>query len=462
MAITPEEQLQRIDQEIQNRIQKEKQKAQQQAQQQAGEGMKQIGNLMRSKEIVAPIEQRIDQKIAERGILDPSKDVEKMIKGGRNITSGFKEGKLGPIIKGTGQAIAGGFGIAAEPFERAGSAVSNVALATQRDVINPKFLFNEFITGLTGTKRGKPRDVIQTELSKFHGIEGRGAEMFSATAGFAAEILVPYVAIGKTLQTFGKLSKFTDKGITRAGESLVKAIEAGKSAMGANLTKAYEPFVKLAGRSDEALFRALNKLPKSVLDDVVEATGKNLEDIIINPTVGVLREAKGAVGKFRPGIFEQQAVGADIKKEGEIIKKAYSLLKKNIQDIFSQNKLGAAGNRVLKADDAFDKVSSAGKFIQGQVVDKTLRLPTKAGQVAKGIKTAGDTTTRTAMNILKRAGREAKRNIIISIKELNSYNRIVAIGTAVRRGAQVVQNAAVIGLLLKTPVGKSILRGTRD
>ena len=43
-------------------------------------------------------------------------------------------------------------------------------------------------------------------------------------------------------------------------------------------------------------------------------------------------------------------------------------------------------------------------------------------------------------------------------RELEKYNNLVRVGTLARRGLQVTQNAAVIGLLLKTSAGKSILR----
>jgi len=435
MALTPQEQkqLSEINQELQGRAQ-----AKQQAQQQEVLGV--IQGIVKSSKIIKPVEQRIDEDIAKRGKIQTQENIER-VKG-----------------KGFGSKVLGVLGLAAEPFVRGESAIANVGLAAQRGVINPRFLAQEAKAGLTGVKQGQFGDIAKAGLAST-GQEGALANATAATVGFVATMLSPIAAVSRVVKTFGKLSKFTDKGIRIAGKNLVSASDDAVEILGKELNQVYAPLNTMKGKTDDALFDAVSKLPKTVIDDIVEQTGKSIEDIVLEPTIGNLREVKRIVGEFRPSAFGKEAVGADVLKEGKNINKAYGTLKNSIQDVLAQNKMGKEGKRLLAADDAFSEIMSASKFVKKQVVDKTLRKATKAGSTATGIQKAGDLTTRESLNILKSAGGSARRNIVSAVQHLERYNNIVKAGTALRRGAQVAQNAAVIGLLLKTPVGKTILRG---
>src|SRR3990167_3328550 len=435
MALTESEKLElnNLDQELKSR------EPVASPQENVDDGMQQIMKLIGSKKIIKSVEQKIDMDISDLGILETGKNIEKVKSGG------------------IGSKVIGCLSLAAEPFQRAESAIANVGLAAQRGVINPKFLSNEFMSGARGVKQGQYGDIAKAGLSSL-GIEGVGANIASATIGFVASMLSPIAAVSRVTRTFGKLSKFTDKGIKIAGQKLVNASDDAVKIIGKELDNVYAPFNNVKGKTNNALFESLSKLPKSVVDDITEQTGKSIEDIVLEPTVGNLREVKSIVGSFRPSQFRREAVGADILKEGRIINKAYSNLKDGIQEILKDNGLSSAGKKILQADDAFSEVISASKFVKSNIVDKTLRLPTKSGKIARGITTPGDITTRQSLNTLKGAGGSARKNIVIAVRELEKYNNIVKVGTAAKRGLQVVQNAAVIGLLLKTPVGKSILR----
>ena len=61
--------------------------------------------------------------------------------------------------------------------------------------------------------------------------------------------------------------------------------------------------------------------------------------------------------------------------------------------------------------------------IKKAIVDPVLRMATKAGKVAEGLKAEGDVTTRTALNIIKKSGWEANKAINKSVRMLEIYNR---------------------------------------
>ena len=84
--------------------------------------------------------------------------------------------------------------------------------------------------------------------------------------------------------------------------------------------------------------------------------------------------------------------------------------------------MGKKAAEVLsKTDDAFHSVSNASDYIQKSIVDSTLKMATKGGNMAKKLALEGDVSGRAAMNILKKSG--ARKEIIKAVDSLAAFNR---------------------------------------
>lgn len=346
-------------------------------------------------------QKEVKQTIKERGAFDP---IGKMKKGGFVNT------------------LVGGLQLAGSPVTLGESALSNPVIAMQQGQFNPIELAKEFGAGITGKKQGQIGDI---------GYQAGLPQNVSSGIGLAATIAAP-MRLASTLGKLRGVSKFTDKGIRVAGEKLVQGADDAVAYVGKNLDKAYQAVNDIKVNPDE-LLDAVTKAPKqlvqTITDELQERLGKSftsLEDYMQNATISSLREIKKILGKYRPSIFGKEERGLAENIDAEKINKAYSSVKNLIDKTIKSNGMEKQAKALSAADTAFTKTQRAAEVIRKETVDATLRESTKAGKVAKGLKVEGDITTRTAINRLRRSGKESNKSIQTALDKLEFFNALEA------------------------------------
>jgi len=363
-----------------------------------------------------------------------SKAVSKMFSstdsvGGRTktISSNIEErGAFDPIGKmregGFVNKLVGGLQLAGSPVTLAESALSNPILAMQRGQFNPLELAKEAKLGITGQKQGQLGDI---------GYQAGLSQPVASGIGLAATMVAP-MKLASTLGQLRGVAKFTDKGIRVAGESLVKGADSAIKHVGENLTKAYQSVNDIAVDGNKFL-DAITKAPKALIQTITDelreklgASFTSLEDYMQNLNIAKVREIKSLLGKYRPNIFGKEERGLAENIDAEKINKAYASVKKLMDDTIKNASGEKQAKALSAADTAFSKAQRAADVIRKETVDATLREPTKAGNVAKGLKVEGNITTRVAIDRLKRSGKEANKNIQTAINKLQFYNALEA------------------------------------
>lgn len=336
---------------------------------------------------------------------------------------GIKENLMSPNpVKRT----LGVLGVVGAPFAALEGAVANPSLALQRGEVNPLALAKEAYLGATGKKQGQYGDVYRDS--------GFVPKPVAAGAGLLLNVS-PIKALQTVNKTFGAIKKLSDKGIIKAGESLIKATQEATKVTGVGLEKAYQPLNNITVNS-KAVKSLLDKMPSVLRDEITQRfSGVNFA----NPTVAVVREIKQIIGKYKPNVFGKGERGIAENIEAARIEQLYAMTKKIINSVV-ESRVGKKAAEVLsKTDDAFHSVSNASDYIQKSIIDATLKQATKAGSMAKKIAIEGDVSGRAAMNVLKRSG--ARKEINKAMDALQAFNKWQAIHFWTQKGI----NAALFG-----------------
>lgn len=325
-----------------------------------------------------------------------------------------------PIRKGIGI-----LGVVGSPFNMLESGVSNIGLALQNKEYNPLVLAKEAALGFSGIKQGQYGDIL-----RIAGVP----EPVAAGTGLLLSVS-PIKALQTINKTFGAVSKWSDKGVMNAGESLIKATQQATKTTGVALEKAYQPLNNIAV-NNKVIKSLFDKMPTPLKEEILKTfSGVNFA----NPTVGVVRQIKQIIGKYKPSIFGKGERGVAENIEAAKIEKLYATTKQIINSAVESRMGKKAAELLSKTDDAFYNVSNASDYIQKAITDSTLKMATKGGNMAKKLAIDGDVSGRTALNILKKSG--ARKEITKAVDSLSAFNR----WQAANKFAQHVFNAAIFG-----------------
>ena len=369
----------------------------------------------------------IDQRIEDRGTAI--------------FTERFNEwkqsdGLVDPLLKGLSLASTG--------QEKTEAAIANSMLAVQEGRFDD--IVGDFQAGVKGTKLGEIGDVFRNS-----GVPILQSEPVAATAGFIISMISPLELIGKGNKLLKGLSLKTDKKIMEAGSKLIKGSEDATTVIGRNVDKAYET-VNDVGVNGQKFAQSFFDSPPLLVKAVERELGRSFDDIIENGAdIATVRKVKQIIGKLKPNSFGKAERGLAENLEVGKINKTYSNVKNLIQDSLTDHGLGKQAKNLIDADEAFFQTSNASDFIRKAITDPTLKLPTKAGNVAKGLITEGNTSTRVALETLKKAGGKAKQNVNKAIDNLNKYNKHLAIQGFIRSAGK----AAVFGGAVGAVGGKA-------
>jgi len=321
------------------------------------------------------------------------------------LRSQFEKPELMSKVMGTLTAIGA-------PVAAIESAMANPILLAQQGNFSPKDLAKEAILGATLQKQGQYGDVFKNV-----GVQ----EEIADAAGLFLNVAAPAKLLKAVNNTFGKISKMTDKGILKAGNQLVGASDDAVKAMGTEVGKAFSvadnlPTDKI-GFLDDVV-----KMPKSLVKAAEEQFG-NIDDFVQTLTVGKLREFKRFIGKFRSTSFGKSERGLAENIDAQKINTVYASIKNMMRKTIKDGMGEKESNIIMKMEEAFADVIRSGNVIKKTVVDPTLRKATKAGSAADKLIKEGDVTFRIALNTLKKAGSKSRKAVNKSISLLNNYNR---------------------------------------
>ena len=232
-----------------------------------------------------------------KGVKERTEEAEQRIGERGNLWGNIKQ----DITSGKPAKVAmGGLSVAGSPITTHEHTLANPMLAMQRGEFGIPTLAKEAYGGLTGRRRGEFGDVLK--------IGGMMPEKLAETIGFGASIAAPTKIISAALKPLKTISKWSDKGIRKAGSTLVKATDDATNFVWAKLKTAFGK-VDDVNVDQSKMIDIVSKLPKPLVDVIEETVGK-LTDIS-RMTIGQLREIKRVIGKFRPGIFGKGERGAE-------------------------------------------------------------------------------------------------------------------------------------------------------
>jgi hypothetical protein len=384
---------------------------------------------------------KVDKEIEARGNL------------WENIKKDFqKEGVLGKIK--------GGLGIVSSPFTSLEAGIANPALALQRNPFEnaqstntlgvlgegASNLAKEAFLGFLGQKQGQYGDVYRSSGNPF-------LETVSAPAGLT--LAVSPVKVVKTInKTFGNITRMSDKGIMKAGKSLISAGDDAVEFIGSKLNKAYETVNNIKVNPEEFVSE-MSKLPKAVLSKVEDTLG-GVEELSQNLTISTLRKIKQIIGKYSPSSFGKDTRGVTEKIIDDEINAVYKGVKTLISKTIAKNTSDDIAESILNLDDAFREVKNSADYIKKTIVDSTLKKPTKGGAMAKKLIAEGDVTGRTALNTIKSAGSKARDNINKAVSALESFNKWQGISENIRKAINAGIYGGVAGSLGGLALGKAV------
>lgn len=306
--------------------------------------------------------------------------------------------------------------VATAPFSLLESGLSAQAIEIQKGNLNPIDLVKEGLLGFTGQKQSEYGDVFQ--------IAGAHPAL-AATAGFALAMGSPIATMKSLGQTFGKISKFSDKGLLRAGKNLIKATDESAKYAGNKLNLAYSKVDKIPVEGS-GIVDDISTLPNSVVSELEQEIGSRIEVFTENLDISKLRTLKAALGRLRPHSFSKDAKGVEETILDRKINRTYSSLKKRLSETLEK---GVKDKKQVKAlvdsEEKFVDVLRSNDYLKSIVVEPRLLKPTKGGAVAAGIKDARDVSAREALNSLKSSGPQAKNAINSAITDLEKFNRLM-------------------------------------
>lgn len=329
------------------------------------------------------------------------------------ITSNIKQNISSPSLLNKG---IGALQTIGAPLTALQAGISNPALAVQRGEFKPRTLLGESVKGLTGQKLGEYGDVYR------NAIPGVGGQVAGAIGGLTLDIIGPVKALKTAQKAFGGISRMSDSGILKAGDSLVSATKNAEKYAGTKLNDSFRMVDSTKVDPTKFLDEA-TKLPDVLIKKMEEQFG-NLDQLAQNMTIGKLRDFKQLLGKYNPSAFGKEARGLSENIQADDINKAYGATKKLLTETISKSWGEKSANQLMKLEEAFTEVSRASDSVKRTIVDPILQKATKGGRMAGKLVEEGDVTGRTALNTIKKSGPQARSEINRAVNALEHFNRV--------------------------------------
>lgn len=307
----------------------------------------------------------------------------------------------------------------AVPFQRVESGVAGLGLGLQKG--EPLQGLRQAKAGLLGTRTQELGDIIRTT-----GFGGKANEAIASGVGFTAAMVAPIKLIKDASKAMRGITKLTDKGLIKAANRLIQGSDDAVKTVGTRLGRVYQPINKVKVNPSKVL-DDIADLPQPIIKHIERGVGTTLDDFLQDFTIEKARLLKRTLGEVKPGAFGKAQKGAVELVADKQINRAYSTIKKTMQESLDNVGLKKEATALLKADDAFTDTFNASRFIKKALTDPTIRKPTRVGRVAAKIPQEGELTTRVALNTLKEAGGSARNNINKAVIQLESFNRLQAI-----------------------------------
>lgn len=336
---------------------------------------------------------------------------------------------------------------AGAPFKSVEGAVANPMIAFQRGENNPISLMKESAKGLIGTKQGEFGDLFRNVGA---------SEPVAATIGFGLGVGVPSKIIGGVAKSLSPISKMSDKGIMKAGESLKTATKSAEKFRGTELEKQFGHLNQIPV-DQNALITEASKIPANVVAHMEEELGQRIDQLA--PTVENLRKVKQALGGIRNKAFGKGERGLTETLDEEKVSRAYGGLKNLLESTVKNHAGEKVAKSLMDAEEGYSKVKGAGSLVRKAITNPDLRQPTRAGRIAKGIEEEGDVSVRAALNILKNSGKESKRSIIKAVDTLKHFNRMQDVFGALKHGINAATYGGAVGAVGGMTAGKLMRRG---
>lgn len=332
--------------------------------------------------------------------------------------------------------ILGGIQGVAIPSVALESGLSNPMLAMQRGSFNPLELGKEAYLGATLQKQGQYGDVYRGAIPS-----PTLGKVVGSIVGLGLSVAGPIQTFKALKNSFGDVSKMSDKILKNAGESIIKSADEAEKFVGESISKAYDKLnpILVDGNS---WTRVTENIPKAVKEEVTRTIG-DFDTLL--PTVENLRKIKTLLGKYRPGDFGKDARGLAENIEVAKIDEAYSGIKSVLSNTIAK-KIGAKNtSALLELDNTASSVYRATNELKNAVTNPRLLLPTRGGKVAKGLTDSGDISTREAMNIIRSGGGKQARKIMN--KAINALDRFNSREIAWKVAGRIVGSATYGGAI---------------
>jgi len=362
-------------------------------------------------------EAQTDERIKERGTIQDT------VKKVSSESSGIKK------------AIAASE-VADAPFAAVESAIANPALEIQKGNIGLSKTAS--MAGPVGAKPEDARDMgkvikeavlgltLQKQAQYGDIMKNAGYNPILADAAGMVLHLSPIKIYSEVAKTFGAISKMSDKGMLKAGENLLNAVNQAKEAAGTKLTQEFAKVADNVPVDGLKFIEDISKLPAPIMSRA-EAVFGNLADFANGLTIARVREFKRFLGKLKPNSYGQGERGLQETLDVQDLQKVYSNLKQRMVDTLSDKNVSGMDKKavdyLMKLEDVFSDVSDAGRYIRKAIVDPVLSAPTKVGNFAKKVSSETDSAARMSLTTIKKTSREAMNRINKAMKEIESFNR---------------------------------------
>lgn len=329
--------------------------------------------------------------------------------------------------------IIGGASAVGSPFATIEHTVAAPAFEMQRGQFNPLELAKAATKGFKGERQVEYGDIYRTA-----GAPGAVA----APAGLLLN-LSPVKAVDLLTRPFRAISKLSDKGILRAGKNLMGASDEAIKYTGTKLGEAYGAVddILVDPNTTSTFFKSIPKELKTVIAEDVGS----INDLTKNMTIAKLRRVKQLLGKYRPSAYGRGERGLPENIAADKLNSVYSSMKNTIYNEAKKIKGEKAAEAIMNMDEAFTKLIHSTDYVKKTIVDPTLRMATKGGSAAKKLKTGGDVSFRTALNIIRQSGRPAKKAIDKALQDLNTFNKWQMISEGLTKAAQAATYGGAIG-----------------
>lgn len=358
-----------------------------------------------------------------------------------------ERGKIQDSVKkvkeGSGsQKVVGALELAAAPLASLESGISNPALELQKGNINVADLIKQSALGFSLQRQGQYGDIMKNAGYN---------PLLADSAGLLLNLSPAKVYMGVS-KTFGNISKMSDKGLMKAGNKIVYAVDEAKEAVGKKVGEAYSKYSNVGVDGLEFL-NGVSDIPKPVMNKLEIAFGK-MEDFAQGMTVSKLREFKTYLGKLKPNSFGQAEHGIqeslDIKDLNTGYGNVRNLLKKSLSDSGLEKKVM---DHLVDLDDSFSKVMDARRFIKKRVVDPVMNTPSQVGSFSDEVTKSTNPSSRLALSEIKKASSQARGAVNEAMGRIESFERWQAAKRTAATTAKAIAFGGIAG-----GVGGAILK----